>query len=150
MSVAQHARPAQRRPRVSATRPGRPVARRGLGAPGLEHFQRVCGAERGQASLELLALVPLLVAVTLTIAGLLAGHAAREAADQAAVAAAVAQLQGRDPQDAARDASPGWTRARVRISGGRATVAVRPRVPRFAARVIDAERSVVFSTGGSR
>lgn len=100
--------------------------------------------ERGQASIELIALVPLLTVVTLVVAAFLAGHAAREAADQAAVAAAIAQLQGADASKAARDASPGWTRARVKIKGGRATVKVVPRVPRFVAKAIDAERSVVF------
>lgn len=100
--------------------------------------------ERGQASIELIALVPLLVAVTLAVAGFLAAHAAREAADQAAVAAAVAQLQGRDAEQAARDASPGWTRAKVKVSGGRAHVQITPRVPKFIAPAVDAERSVVF------
>lgn len=114
-------------------------------------FRGACAAgscarreERGQASVELIALVPLLAAIALAVATLLAGYAAREAADQAAVAAAVAQLQGGDATKAARDASPGWTRARVRITGGRATVTVVPRVPSFVARVIDARRSVVF------
>lgn len=101
--------------------------------------------DRGQASVELIALVPVLVAVTLAVAGFLSAHAAREAADQAAVAAAVAQLQGRDAVRAAKAASPGWSRTRVRVRGGRATVTVVPRVPRFIARAIDAERTVVFS-----
>lgn len=102
--------------------------------------------EHGQASLELLLLVPLLVAVTTAVAGVLAGQAAREAADQAAVAAAVAQLQGLDPTAAAKDASPGWTRARVRVARGRVTVRIRPRLPRVVAAAVDAERSVVFDS----
>lgn len=100
--------------------------------------------ERGQASIELVALIPVLVVVASAVAALLAGHAAREAADQAAVAAAVAQLQGGDAAKAARDASPGWTRTRVKIKGGRASVTIVPRIPRFVAKAIDAERSVVF------
>lgn len=100
--------------------------------------------EAGQASVELLALVPVLLAITLAVASLLAGQAAREAADQAAVAAAIAQLQGKDPKEAAKLASPGWSRARVRVAGGRVTVRVRPRVPAFVAALVDAERTVAF------
>lgn len=105
--------------------------------------------ERGQATVELIALVPVFVAVTLAVAALLAGQAAKEAADQAAVAAAVAQLQGGDAVKAARAASPGWTRARVRVAHGRATVTIAPRVPKFVAKLIDAKRSVVFDAGAA-
>ncbi len=106
--------------------------------------------EQGQASVELLAFVPLLVAITLLVAGALAGYSAREAADQAAVAAAVAELQGRDSKRAARDASPGWSRTRVVVGSGRATVRVEPRVPKVVAARIDAERSVVFDEKAAR
>lgn len=106
--------------------------------------------ESGQASVELVAFVPLLVAITMLIAGLLAGYSAREAADQAAVAAAVAQLQGGDPKAAAREASPGWARSRVKVARGRATVVVQPRLPRFVAQAIDAERTVVFDEEAAR
>lgn len=102
--------------------------------------------DSGQASLELVALVPVLAAVTLAVAGLLAGQTAKEAADQAAVAAAVAELQGGDARAAAKSASPGWSHTRVRISAGRVTVRVRPRLPRLIAGLVDAERSVVFAT----
>ena len=86
-------------------------------------------AERGQASVELVALAPLVVAVVLAAAQVLAAGAARELADHAAEAAAIALLQGGDPRAAARDAAPGWSRGRlaVRIDGRRVRVRLRPR-----------------------
>lgn len=85
--------------------------------------------EDGQASVELVALAPLLVAVVLAAAQLLAAGAARELAGHAAGAGAVALLQGTDPAAAARDAVPGWSRGRVdvRIDGRRVRVRLRPR-----------------------
>jgi len=84
--------------------------------------------ESGQASIELVVLAPLLVAIVLTAAQLLAAGAAGELADHAAEAAAVAMLQGGDPAAAARDAVPGWSRGRmsVRIDGRRVRVRMRP------------------------
>ncbi|MDO9355080.1 MAG: hypothetical protein Q7T55_15380, partial [Solirubrobacteraceae bacterium] len=93
---------------------------------------------------------PLLVAITLLVAGLLAGYAAREAAEQAAVAAAVASLQETDPTAAVKAASPGWARGRVRVEKGRATVVIRPRLPKFVADQIDAEGSIVFDPAAAR
>jgi len=85
--------------------------------------------DSGQASIELVALTPLLVVVVLAAAQLLAAGAARELADHAAEAGAVALLQGHDPQAAARDAVPGWSRGRVRVrvDGRRVQVRLRPR-----------------------
>lgn len=107
--------------------------------------RRAEAGEAGQASVELIALVPLLTGVALAVAALLAGQAAREGADQAAVAAAVAQLQGLDAKAAAKTASPGWTRSTVRIASGRVTVRLRPRLPKVLAGMVDAERTVVFT-----
>ena len=112
--------------------------------------ERRVASDPGQASVELLAFVPLLVAITLLVAGLLAGYGAREAADQAAVAAAVAQLQGADPKLAARAASPGWARARVDVGRTRVTVRIEARLPRVVAERVDARRSVVFDAAGDR
>ncbi|HWC26388.1 MAG TPA: hypothetical protein VG474_07380 [Solirubrobacteraceae bacterium] len=83
----------------------------------------------GQASVELVALAPLLAVVALAAAQLLAAGAARELADHAAQAGAVALLQRADPRTAARDAVPGWSRGRldVRVEGGRVRVRLRPR-----------------------
>jgi hypothetical protein len=85
--------------------------------------------DTGQASVELVALAPVLLAVALAAAQLLAAGAARELADHAAEAGAVALLQGTDPQAAARDAVPGWSRGRVdvRVDGRRVRVRLRPR-----------------------
>ncbi len=83
----------------------------------------------GQASVELVALLPLAALIALAIAQLLAAGAARELAGNAAEAGAAAILQGADPTAAARDALPGWSRERaeVRVAGRRVEVRVRPR-----------------------
>jgi hypothetical protein len=84
----------------------------------------------GQATVELVALLPLAVLVALAIGQLLAAGSARELAGNAAEAGAAAILQGADPTAAARDALPGWSRERatVRVDGRRVEVRLRPRV----------------------
>lgn len=81
----------------------------------------------GQASVELVALAPVLVAVVLAAAQLLAAGAARELADHAAEAGAIALLQGTDPRAAARTAVPGWSRGRLHVRVDRRLVRVRLR-----------------------
>lgn len=83
----------------------------------------------GQASVELVALLPLAAVIALAIGQLFAAGAARELAGNAAEAGAAALLQGRDPAAAARAALPGWShdRAEVHVSGRRIEVRVRPR-----------------------
>jgi hypothetical protein len=90
-----------------------------------------CGAacsQAGQASIELVAMVPLLVVVALAAAELLAAGLARSAAGGAAQAGAMALLQGGDPARAARAAAPGWARDRlsVRVDGRRVRVRITP------------------------
>jgi hypothetical protein len=87
--------------------------------------------ESGQAAVELVALVPILLVVVLAAAALLAGHGAREQAGVAAQAGAMAMLQGGDPHGSARTALPDGVRggARIEIHGRRVTVRVRPRLP---------------------
>jgi hypothetical protein len=82
----------------------------------------------GQATVELVALLPLVVLVAVAAVQLLAAGAARELAAHAAQAGAMALLQGEDPEDEARAAIPGWSRARatVRVDGRRVTVRLRP------------------------
>lgn len=111
---------------------------------------RLRGGESGQATVEFVALVPILVGIALLVAGLLAAQRAREAADQAAVAAAIASLQGRDAQAAAKAAAPGWTRVRLRLDDGVARVHVRWRGPRALAGLIDVRREVAFTPEASR
>lgn len=88
-------------------------------------------ADHGQATVELVGLLPVLVAVALGAAQLLAAGIARELADHAAEAGAAAILQGGDPERAARAALPGWARDRmtVTVRGGRVSVTVRPPAP---------------------
>lgn len=85
----------------------------------------------GQATVEVVAFLPLVLAAALAGAALLAGHAADEQAGQAAQAGAMALLNGGDPRAAARTALPGGIgdRATVEVDGRRVTVAVRPRLP---------------------
>jgi hypothetical protein len=85
----------------------------------------------GQATVELVAFLPLLLAVALVAAALLAGHSAAEHAGQAAQAGAMALIQGGDPREAARRALPGDARARasIEVEGRRVKVSVRPRLP---------------------
>jgi hypothetical protein len=85
----------------------------------------------GQATVELVALLPLLLIAALAGAALVAAHAAGEQAGQAAQAGAMALLQGGDPHAAARRALPAGTRPRaaIEIDGRRVTVHIRPDLP---------------------
>ena len=87
--------------------------------------------ERGQATVELAALLPLVVVIALAGYALLTGLAAGEQAGVAAEAGAIALLQDRDPAAAARAAlaEPARATVRVRVRGRAVSVAVRPRVP---------------------
>ena len=98
--------------------------------------------EAGQATVELVALLPVLLIVVLAAAALLAGHGAREQAGQAAQAGAMAMLQGGDPRESARRALPAGVRKRaaIEVRGRRVTVRVRPRLP-IVARAMTAEVS---------
>ena len=85
-------------------------------------------ARTGQAAVELVALLPLVVAVALGILQALAAGVAVELAGHAAQSGAVAVAQGRDGHAAARAALPGWARARLRVevAGTRVRVRVTP------------------------
>jgi hypothetical protein len=84
-----------------------------------------------QATVEFVALLPLLLVAGLAGATVLAGQSAGEQAGAAAQAGAMALLQGGDPRDAAREALPAAARRRAEIvvQGRRVTVRVRPRIP---------------------
>lgn len=98
--------------------------------PSPEHA-RTLRSSSGQATVELVALLPLLLTAALSAAALVAGHSAEEQAGIAAQAGAMAVLQGRDPREAARRALPADLRSRATISvdGRRVTVRLRPRLP---------------------
>ena len=84
--------------------------------------------QRGQAAVELLGALPVLLGLGLAIAQLLAvGYSAVLAAN-AAEAGALALAARADPEASVRRALPGWGRARasVGVSGGRVTVRLRP------------------------
>jgi hypothetical protein len=87
--------------------------------------------EAGQATVEAVALIPLLVALALIVFCALAVGRARELAGHAAGAGAVALLQDADPERAAREAIPGHTtsEARVVVRDRTVTVSIRPRLP---------------------
>lgn len=89
------------------------------------------GDRAGQATVELLAIVPLLMLVSLLGFCLLAAGRARELAAHAAAAGAMAVLQDGEPDDAARAALPRSSAdiARIHVRGGTVTVTVRPRLP---------------------
>jgi pilus assembly protein CpaE len=85
-------------------------------------------AQSGQASVELLGVLPSLIALALAAFQLLAVGYASVLAGSAAEAGALALAAGGDPRAGAREALPGWSRARaeVRVSGGEVGVRLRP------------------------
>jgi pilus assembly protein CpaE len=72
--------------------------------------------QSGQAAVELLAVLPLLLAVALAAAQLLAVGYASVLAGNAAEAGALALAGGGDAHAATRNALPGWSRAHARVS----------------------------------
>ena len=86
---------------------------------------------RGQASIELIAFLPLVLLIGLTGFSFAAAQSARDEAGAAAEAGALAILQGREPREAARDALPEGTRerARIEVDGPSVHVHVRPNLP---------------------
>ena len=84
--------------------------------------------ERGQAAIELVGALPVLLAVGLVVAQLLAVGYSAVLAGNAAEAGALALAARADPEASARNALPGWSRAGadVGVAGGRVTVRVRP------------------------
>ncbi len=86
------------------------------------------GGERGQAGVELLCMLPVLLAVSLAAAQVLAAGYASVLAGNAAEAGALALAGGGDARSAARAALPGSSRARARVSvsGGEVQVSMHP------------------------
>jgi hypothetical protein len=96
----------------------------------MSRFLRSVGGQGGQATVELVGLLPLAFAVATAVFCVLAAGRARELAAHAAGAGAVALLQDGDPQAAARRAI-GARRESVQVSvrDRVVTVEVRPRLP---------------------
>ena len=84
----------------------------------------------GQASVELVAFLPLMVGLGFALFSVISAAAARELAAQAAEAGAIALLQDRDPRAAARAALPDdRSGATIEVERRRVAVTVRPRGP---------------------
>ena len=81
--------------------------------------------EDGQAAIELVALLPLVLLIGVALMALLAARSAAEDAAAAAQAGAIALIQEDDPAAAAREAVPGRD-ASVAVEGRRVRVVVRP------------------------
>jgi hypothetical protein len=88
-------------------------------------------SEDGQATLELLAGIPVLVLAGLVALQLLATGYSLTLADGAAEAGAMALAAGKPAEPAVREALPGWARGRihVEVDGGRLTVRLEPPSP---------------------
>jgi hypothetical protein len=84
---------------------------------------------RGQATVEVVGMLPLIAVVAYAALQALAAGLAAELADHAAEAGAVAILEGSDPHDAAERAIPGWSGAHVDVAVHDKTVRVRVRPP---------------------
>jgi hypothetical protein len=87
--------------------------------------------DRGQATVETIALAPVIVAIGLAILQLLAVGYASVLAGNAAEAGALALAAGADARHGAKQALPGWSRARARVDvdGGTVNVQLRPASP---------------------
>lgn len=105
-------------------------------------------AERGQATVELVAALPALLLAALVALQLLVAGYAMTLADGAAEAGALALASGGSAAEAARAALPGWAEddVSVAVKGGEVSVRLRPPAP------IDAlsDRLTVSSTAAAR
>ena len=98
--------------------------------------------ERGQASVELLGGLPAVLLTALIVLQLLALGYSKVLAGNAAEAAALAAGGGGDARAAAREAVPGWSRAKMRVEARRGRIRVRMRPPsplRAVARKLEVE-----------
>jgi len=84
--------------------------------------------ERGQALIEVLAGLPLILTVGAVVLQLLAAGYSAVLAGSAAEAGALAVAGGASPREAVKAALPGWSeaRARVDVAEGAVRVTVRP------------------------
>jgi hypothetical protein len=105
-------------------------------------------AERGQATVELVAALPALLLAALVALQLLVAGYAMTLADGAAEAGALALASGGSAAEAARGALPGWAEddVAVAVEGGEVSVRVRPPSPIEAL----ADRLTVSSSAAAR
>jgi hypothetical protein len=104
--------------------------------------------ERGQATVELVSALPVLLLSALVALQLLAAGYALTLADGAAEAGALALASGGSAAEAAREALPGWAEddVSVAVEGGEVSVRLRPPSPFRAV----AERLQVSSSAAAR
>ena len=90
--------------------------------------RRIFQADDGQSTVELVALLPLIVLLAVVGFTLLSARTAADRAAAAAQAGAMALLQDADPKEAARKSLPAGARdhASIRVEGRRVRVTVRP------------------------
>jgi len=88
-------------------------------------------AQRGQASVEIMAALPALLGLALVVFQLLAVGYSAVLAGNAAEAGALALAAGADAREAARSAVPGWSRAGMTVTaaGDDVEVSLRPPSP---------------------
>ncbi|HKO36815.1 MAG TPA: hypothetical protein VJU14_00420 [Solirubrobacterales bacterium] len=105
-------------------------------------------AERGQATVELVAALPVLLLAGLVALQLLVAGYALTLADGAAEAGALALASGGSAAEAARAALPGWAEddVSVAVEGGSVSVRLRPPSPIEAL----SERLAVSSSAAAR
>ena len=105
-------------------------------------------AERGQATVELVAALPALLLAALVALQLLVAGYAMTLADGAAEAGALARASGGSAAEAARDALPGWAEddLKVAVKGGEVSVRLQPPSPIGAL----ADRLTVSSSAAAR
>lgn len=105
-------------------------------------------AERGQATVELVAALPAMLLAAMVALQLLAAGYAMTLADGAAEAGALALASGGSAADAARAALPGWAEddVAVEVEGGKVSVRLQPPSPLAAL----SERLTVSSSAAAR
>jgi len=105
-------------------------------------------AERGQATVELVAALPALILAAAVALQLLVAGYAMTLADGAAEAGALSLASGGSAAKAARDALPGWAKDDVSVAVEGGTVSVRLRPPSPIAAL--AEQLAVSSSANAR
>lgn len=107
--------------------------------------------QSGQATVELLAGIPVLIVAGLAALQLMIAAYTLHLADGAAEAGALAAAAGLEAEPAARAALPGWAEDRVKVqsAGGRVQVVVRPPAPTAAiAEALEVSSSAWVHVGG--